>query len=78
MIYTVYSIKDTKTGYLQPMFDLNDASAQRNFEHATRDTNSLMYTHGSDFELFRIGEFDSESGNLVPLEHTFICGGRDS
>lgn len=61
----VYCIKDTKVGWLTPTVDSNDASAARNFVHAMKNTNSILYTHSKDFDLFKIGEFDSETGIIT-------------
>lgn len=64
MIVGVYCIRDVKVGWLTPTTDQNDASAARNFVHAMRNQNSLLYTHPKDFDLFHIGTFDTESGVL--------------
>lgn len=71
MIYGVYSIKDLKTGFLPPTYDVNDLSASRNFEHACVNPDSLFYTHGSDYQLWKIGEFNTEDGS-ISCEPTFI------
>ena len=76
MIYGMYAIRDTKTGFLPPQCDLNDNSAIRNFEHACTDKNSLMYTHGSDYELYKIAEYDTESGNIIECKpNMFLASG---
>lgn len=63
MILSVYSIRDSRTGFLNPTFELNDAVAMRNFRHAqTQD--SILKTHASDFALYRIGEFDTDTGKI--------------
>lgn len=77
MTYGVYVIRDKKAGYLPPMFDLNDACAIRNFQQGTMNASSTMYTHGSDFELYRIGEFETESGIITPEDKTFLFSGKD-
>lgn len=64
MIYGMYSVKDLKTGYLPPTFDMNDLSAMRNFEHACMNEESLFFTHPSDYQLFKVGSFDTESGDI--------------
>lgn len=65
MIYSVYSIRDAATGFMTPTVDMNDASAQRNFEHAVMNSASLMNSHPGDFALYRIGKFDTETGALL-------------
>ena len=64
MKYPIYSIRDSKVGFMTPTIDQNDASAARNFEHAVMNSASLMNSHPGDYALYRIGEFDSESGDI--------------
>lgn len=65
MIYGVYSIKDIKSGYLPPTYDMNDLCSQRNFEHACQNPDSLFFTHPSDYQLWKIGTFDTETGEYL-------------
>ena len=71
MIYGVYSIKDLKSGYLPPTYDINDLCAKRNFEHACLNTDSLFFSHPSDYQLFKVGTFDTDTGAFV-TENTFL------
>lgn len=77
MKFSVYSIRDAKTGFLTPSVEMNDASAARNFEHAVLNSASLMNSHPGDYALYRIGEFDTDSGKLVPClpEHVIDAAG---
>lgn len=68
MKLNVYSIRDSKTGFLSPTFEINDAVAMRNFEHAVVNSDSVLFSHARDFDLFKIGTFDSDTGRLMPLE----------
>lgn len=72
MIYGAYSIKDIKSGYLPPNFDINDLCAKRNFEHACSRSDSLFYTHPSDYQLFKVGEFDTENGKFTRMTPEFL------
>lgn len=67
MIYGVYCIRDVQAGYMSPTVDINDNTAKRNFVHAIKATNGIMNSHPHDFELYKIGEFDSESGRVISL-----------
>nr|CAI9750858.1 DNA binding protein [Microvirus sp.] len=62
MKYNVYSIRDSRTGFLSLVLEQNDLSAQRNFEHACMQADSLMYSHASDYSLCRVGTFDTDTG----------------
>lgn len=77
MKYPMYSIRDAKVGFMTPTIDQNDASAARNFEHAVHNVASLMNSHPADYALYRIGEFDTESGAVVPCmpEHVIDAVG---
>lgn len=71
MKYGVYSIRDIRTGFLNLAIDVNNSSAERNFRHACKDTNSLMHSHSSDYALFKVAEFDNETGiieEICPIE----------
>lgn len=79
MILNVYSIRDVKSGYMNPTFEINDAVAMRNFQFACQNTDSLLFAACSDFELYQIGRFDTESGTIEDeLPNRFICSGTDA
>lgn len=67
MIYNVYAIRDSKTGFLQPTCEMNDASAMRNFEHAVMaGPDSLFFSHPEDYALYRLGSYDTDKGVILP------------
>lgn len=68
MKYGLYSIRDFKTGFLPPTYDINDESAIRNFEHACLNSDSLFFSHPQDYALYRIGSFDTDSGRVDLLD----------
>lgn len=67
MKFGVYSIRDALTGFLTPTVDYNDFSATRNFRHAILTPGSLYDTAAKDYDLYRIGEFDSDTGLIIPV-----------
>lgn len=74
MKYGLYAIRDVKVGFMSVMTDNNDSTAIRNFEHACSNVQSVFYTHPSDYSLYKIGVYDSDSGvieSLSPVQ--FIC-----
>lgn len=75
MIYNVYSIRDSLTGFLSITLDQNDASAMRNFRHAMTNTSSLMHTHPKDYDLYRLGTFDTETGVISDIDKVMIASG---
>lgn len=72
MIFGVYSIRDHLSGFQTPVIEENDALALRNFQMAIdqypRERGAtLMSWRPSDFDLFKIGDFDSSAGRIFPL-----------
>lgn len=67
MVYGVYSIRDVKTGFMTPSMDVNDDSAARNFYHAVVKSEGILFTYSSDFALYKLADFDSDSGSISPL-----------
>lgn len=79
MIYGVFCIRDAKTGFMTPTIDLNSESAIRNFAHSLVAAPSVVTTFSQDFDLYQLGAFDSESGDLVPCSTpAFVLSGRDA
>lgn len=75
MRYGIYAIRDAKTAFMQCTVDFNDAAAIRNFEHAVQQENSLMATHPGDYDLYKLGEYDNETGELFPATpvQSLVC-----
>lgn len=72
MRFGVYSIRDHLVGFQTPVIEQNDALALRNFQMAVdqfprQQGQSLMSWRPSDFDFFKIADFDSESGLLSPI-----------
>lgn len=65
MIFGVYAMRDIKTGFMTPSLDPNDDAAARNFYHAVSQSSGVLFTFASDFSLYRVGSFDSDTGLLV-------------
>lgn len=78
MIYSVYCVRDSLSGFLTPTFDLNDASAMRNFQMACSASQpSIMSFRPEDFSLYHLAVFDTVSGqlnSLNPIE--LVCTGK--
>ena len=62
MIYPVYCVRDVKVGFQpQMLVEQNDASAIRGFSYAVNNEGLMNYSP-SDFDLYRIGRFDTDKG----------------
>lgn len=65
----MYSVYDSKANcFCTPFFSENDATAVRAFRYAANDQTIEIGKYPSDFTLFAIGQFDSETGQVSTLE----------
>lgn len=70
MILYMYSICDKYTDYVYPFPAYGDSAAIRNFG-VEINTNPIAKEHPADFDLFKVGEFDTKTGlvkSYVPNE----------
>lgn len=77
MKYGVYSYRDNKTSFGQIWYDHNDEAAKRGFAMMMNTPSGIMGFAPADFDLFRIGTFDSDNGQLVPdWPIVYLCNGN--
>lgn len=67
MIFHVYAIRDELTTFMSPMLDSSNDSAIRNFRLAI-DSNVMMEKNPTDFCLYKLGDYDNETGKIIPLD----------
>lgn len=77
MKHNVYTMKDLKSCYMQPFVDVNDNVARRNFAAAINRKDTVMNFSPEDYILFRIGEYDDQTGELLTIVPTIVCKGVD-
>lgn len=75
MIYPVYSYRDKKVGFMMPQCDQSDQSAMRGFAFAINQSEGIMNFAPGDFDLYKIGEFDTEKGTVIGCTPELICSG---
>lgn len=63
MILNLYVVRDLTTGFNQPWCDKNDEAAIRGFSYSVNN-NDIMGFKPSDFQLFCVGTFDTEEGDV--------------
>lgn len=69
MIKKVYTVFDEAAGaYLQPFFSSSNRTAMRAVEDVMSDPSHQFNVHADDFTLFCIGEYDEDSGSLIPQD----------
>lgn len=67
MIYGVFAVRDSRIGYLTPTVEPNETAAQRNFAHAVLRGDSLLSSFSQDFDLYLIGRYDTDCGEITPV-----------
>ena len=72
MIYPIYAINDALVGFQSPTLMNNDAFAMRSFSESFADVKSPQ-----DYALFKIGMFDTETGEIIPEVPSVICRATD-
>lgn len=83
MIYKMYSVKDDLTGFLGVSLDQSDETAIRAFKHAVANPDSLMFSNPTDYRLYQVGAFDSETGCVTSIDPKLVVqassfGGEDN
>ena len=66
MKYPMYSYRDVKVGFGSPICDMSDQSAVRGFAYAINNKDGMMNFSPKDFDLYKVGMFDTEKGVIVP------------
>lgn len=62
----IYSLKDTKSGFLNPFYEVNEECAIRGISTAMSNTkNDVLYVCAQDFELWKLGTFDTTTGAIT-------------
>lgn len=66
----LFSVKDQKaTTFNSPFASHNERDATHNVRHLVNDKRSLPGQYPKDFDLYLLGEFDDQTGKLIPLDH---------
>lgn len=68
MKFGIYCVRDVKAGFQTPTAQVNDAVAVRGFASAVLNSDSVLFTHASDFALYKVADFDADTGRITPLD----------
>lgn len=75
MKFGVYSMRDSVSGlYNNPTFEQSDLIAIRSFKFAV-NKNEFLQFNAHDVDLFKIGEFDNETGEMFPCTPQKLADG---
>lgn len=77
MVYKLFAIRDKYTGFMAPAPDQSVDSAKRNFAYAVNNNPGVMNYAPADYDLYQIGKFDTESGEIESMLPEFVCNGRE-
>lgn len=69
-----YCVKDDLLGYQSPFCSMNDEAAKRDFSMMIKREGTIFNVHPENFNLYRLGTFDSESG-IVDNKNEFLIAG---
>lgn len=68
MILGVYAVRDKLSGFTAPTVEHNDSIALRNFRFACDNDDLLYYSNPLDYELYKIGEYDTKTGHISAFD----------
>lgn len=70
----LYVIYDKHTGYMAPSCQKNDDTAKRAFGLDIKsDEMNVINVNPADFNLQKIGEYETDTGVITPCNPTIIC-----
>lgn len=75
MIYPICAMRDSKVGFLAPTVEMNLEDAKRKFAHMCSQANSIYSFAPIDFSLYKIADFDTETGEIVPVQRELLIDG---
>lgn len=70
----MYAIRDMLIEFHAPMIGVNDEQMKRDFKVFCSNKAEL---EKNDLQLFKIGDFNTDTGMLIPIEPEYICGGHE-
>lgn len=77
--YVVCAVRDrAMDAFMQPIFVPAIGLALRSFSDEVNRSDSPMFAHPEDYDLYEIGSYDDEYGKLIPLENVrMVSVGKD-
>lgn len=75
----IYAVKDVKAEtFNNPFFQKNDITALRalSLEVNRADPGNVVYTHPQDFDLYELGDYDPDTGEITSISPVLVANGR--
>lgn len=67
----MFCVRDSKTeAYMPPFLAQNVVTAQRMLVDVMEGNNSMLASHPEDFQLFHVGTFSEDTGEITPVVHS--------
>lgn len=76
----IYAVRDNATEQFgNPMFMVSNGQALRSFtdEVNNKESTNLLHKHPEDYELYEIGEYDTDTGEFQTHKPTRIAQAKD-
>ena len=70
MILIIFAVRDVATAsYDKPMFMVSEGQMIRAFSDEVNraDKDNVLYRHPNDYEVFRVGLYDTDTGIIEPV-----------
>mgnify|MGYP003375826781 CR=1 FL=1 len=65
----VYTVRDAKAELFNtPFYQTTHGEAERTFKNLVQDKTSMVGKYPEDYDLYYMGEFDDNTGNIMSLE----------
>lgn len=67
----IFAVRDIKANtFFTPNFQHSKGEAIRAFADAVNndEKNNLLNTHPEDFEMYHLGEYDTDTGKITPID----------
>lgn len=77
MKFPLYAVRDSLLGFSMPIIRDNDAVASRAFEFDCTRDDSPYRTHPEHFQLFHIGEYDTDTAVIDSVSPVLIASAVD-
>lgn len=77
MKISVYAVRDSYLGFGMPVIRDNDSVASRAFEYDINRNDSPYTTRPETYQLYRIGDYDTDTGDLVGCSPILVASATD-
>lgn len=75
----VFSVRDEKVeAFMTPFYGRARGEAMRSFLNAVADEGHQFAKNADDYVLYEIGEFDDQSGLMIPAEPVRVISGLEA